>query len=293
MPNWITDVQGYREILDSAGDPVQRRKTFQVLGATGTDNGTTTVIDIPAGPTGATGIAGAVGATGPGLDGQNQALLRDDFLGISATLTADGIIQSQSAWGFDLLGGTASAGQRPTTEKDHPGQLSVATGPTTGEWAMTLGDSGVFTRFDAFKRIRFVWRTSSVFATTTIALGVGSAQVLNAASHALFFYADPATNANWRARTRDGASQTSDVDTSVTIAGGWKTFDIRRDPATADLTFYINGNLVATTTAATHGIDAADDLKISVHFDNNNAAVATPVLDLVIYESIDDLDRTS
>jgi hypothetical protein len=290
MPGWITDVQGYREILDAAGDPVQRRKTFQVIGATVTDDGEVTVIEVPPG---ATGIAGPTGATGSGLNITNQAFLQDDFLAITSGLTADGILFSTVAWGFDLIAGTATLSQRTTIEKNHPGQLSLATGPTTGEWALTLGDSAVFTKFEAFKRIRFVWRTSVTFATTVASLGMGTAQGLNAAASSLFFYADPATSANWRARTRDGSAQTANVDTGVAItAGAWTVLDIERDPDTDMLTYRINGTPVATIPAATHLIDAADEYKVSVHFDNNNAGVSTPVLDLVMYESIDTLDRT-
>lgn len=59
MPSWITDIQGITTVLDAAGDPVQRRKTIQVVGATVTDDGSKTVIEVPPGPTGATGADGA------------------------------------------------------------------------------------------------------------------------------------------------------------------------------------------------------------------------------------------
>lgn len=44
MSEWITDIQGYREILDTNGDPVPRRQTLQFEGRDPTDNGSTTIV---------------------------------------------------------------------------------------------------------------------------------------------------------------------------------------------------------------------------------------------------------
>ena len=52
MPSWIQDIQGYTTILDENGDPVQRRHALQVVGATVTDNGSVTLIEVPPGATG-------------------------------------------------------------------------------------------------------------------------------------------------------------------------------------------------------------------------------------------------
>jgi hypothetical protein len=51
--SWIEDLQGVTTILDENGDPVERRKTVQIIGADVADDGTKTVVDITrgAGPT--------------------------------------------------------------------------------------------------------------------------------------------------------------------------------------------------------------------------------------------------
>ena len=64
MPSWIQDIQGYTTILDENGDPVQRRHALQVVGATVTDNGSVTLIEVPPG---ATGTAPAASDTEAGI----------------------------------------------------------------------------------------------------------------------------------------------------------------------------------------------------------------------------------
>jgi hypothetical protein len=296
MPGWIPDVQGYREILDAGGNPVARRKMLQVTGATVTDDGSKTVIAVPAGAAGATGPTGATGATGAGFDDQNTCILKEDFCAVTPGLTADGVFWGdRSPWTFDLIAGTANIEQRSTIDTNHPGQLSVPTGPTTGEWSLALGDSSLFTNFASFKRIRVVVRMSGNVANTITSIGVASVagNPNTSAAHGAFFHADPATNANWRARTRDGSTQTANVDTGIAItAATWYVLDIEKDVSTQDLTFRINGSTVATAVAATHSIDAADTIKIVSYYDNNGSVVSTPVFDLIIYESVT-LNRTT
>ncbi len=293
MPGWIVDIQGYREILDAAGDPVQRRKTLQVIGATVTDDGAVTVIEVPPG---ATGVAGATGATGPSGDThRTQFVLVEDFMAVAPARTTSGLFQGDRApWTFAVLGGTASVAQGTTFRANHPGQALFATGPTTGEWSAVLGDSDLITTFAAFGSFGATYRVSSTFANTIVSFGMASvANTPDTAATAAFFHMDPAVNANFRARTRDGGVQTSDVDTGVAIAAGtYYTFRIDRDPATDTLFFYINENLVATTTLATHSIDAADELKLAVYCKNNGAGVSNPVFDLIEYSSLATLDRT-
>lgn len=66
MSEWITDIQGYREILDANGDPVPRRQilSFVGSGATISDDGSATIVGGLRGATGTTGSTGATGATG-------------------------------------------------------------------------------------------------------------------------------------------------------------------------------------------------------------------------------------
>lgn len=66
MSEWITDIQGYREILDTNGDPVPRRQilSFVGSGATLSDDGSATIVGGLRGATGSTGATGAAGATG-------------------------------------------------------------------------------------------------------------------------------------------------------------------------------------------------------------------------------------
>jgi hypothetical protein len=296
MPGWIKDVQGYREILDSAGEPVQRRKTFQVIGATVTDDGEVTVIEVPPG---ATGTAGATGATGPGGDGttHSQFVLVEDFMAVAPNRTTTGIFQGDRCpWTFTVLGGTASVIQRTTTiDPNHPGQAQFATGPTTGEWTLVLGDSDLTTQFNGFGSFGAVYRTSSLFANTIMMFGMSAvANTLNTATVSAFFYADPATHANFRARTRDGGVQTANIDTGVAIVGGeYKVFRIDRDPTTNALLFYINEVLVASITQATHSIDPTDELKLCAYFKNNVAGVPSPIFDMLELTTIANVDRLS
>lgn len=294
MPSWINGVQGYREILDAADQPVQRRKTLQVLGATVTDNGSWTVVEVPAGATGAIGPTGATGDTGQTTP--ERAVLSEDFMAITPALATSGVLFGDRApWTFTLIGGTADAGQRTTYEKHHPGQLIVQTGPTTGEWTLSLGDSAQICRFDSFESLRVVYRVSPTFATTIGYVGISNTSNTPAnGTHSAWFEFVPATSANIRARTRDGSVDTSNVDTAVVIAGStWYNLYLVCDPTTRALMFYINDVLVATTTAATHSIDAADQIKIAVYFKNGNAAVSGPVVDLIEFKTIATLNRNT
>lgn len=71
MSEWITDIQGYREILDANGDPVPRRQilSFVGSGATISDDGSATIVGGLRGATGGTGGTGATGATGSSAGG--------------------------------------------------------------------------------------------------------------------------------------------------------------------------------------------------------------------------------
>lgn len=294
MPGWIIDVQGYREILDAAGNPVQRRKTVQVKGATVTDNGAVTVIEVPPG---ATGVAGATGATGAGGDGTTHAqfVLVEDFMAVAPARTTSGLFQGDRCpWTFTVIGGTASVAQRSTTlDPNHPGQAQFATGPTTGEWSLVLGDSDLTTQFNGFGSVGFTYRTSSIFASTVMQFGMSAiAATLNTASVAAFFYGDPVTHANWRARTRDGGIQTLNADTGVPVTGGqYLVFRIDRDPTTNALMFYINEVLVQTVTQAVHSIDPTDEIKVCAYFKNNAAGVPGPIFDLIEFTTIANANR--
>lgn len=295
MARWIIDVQGYREILDSLGNAVKRRKTLQVVGATVTDDGAVTVIEVPPGATGATGAAGATGATGAALLDTGLCVLREDFLCVSPALTADGQFSGDAgSWNFDLIAGTADVGQRQTIQSGHPGQLQIAVGPTTGEIGIVYGDSSRLFRFSDFRRVTVVFRTSAIFTDVVTAFGLASvANTPNTANSGLFFRADTTTSANWRAMTRDGAAQTANVDTGVAIVGStYQVFVIERDTGTNDLTFKINGATVASIDAATHQIDSNDEYKLVAYCDNNASAVTNQIYDLVLYES-SAVDRTT
>lgn len=66
--DWLLDIQGYTTVLDANGDPVQRRRSIQIVNAAVQDTGTVTRITVPGnGPTGpgGTGPTGPTGSTGP------------------------------------------------------------------------------------------------------------------------------------------------------------------------------------------------------------------------------------
>ena len=112
MPNWINDIQGITTVLDSAGDPVQRRKAVQVLGATVSDNGTHTVIEVPAGPTGPTGPSPFgwvnISVTPGGGSAAGGVYIASDFPTITSSIThvafsilADGLVEIAGLPGAD------------------------------------------------------------------------------------------------------------------------------------------------------------------------------------------------
>lgn len=89
--SWIEDIQGVTTILGENGDPVERRKTVQVIGADVADDGTKTVIDITRG----------AGATPESITGDatpaTVAELKQAVDSIIAALVARGIATDDRA----------------------------------------------------------------------------------------------------------------------------------------------------------------------------------------------------
>jgi hypothetical protein len=128
MPRWIEDIQGIRTILDENGDPVQRRAAFQVLGATVSDNGTHTVIEVPAGPTGPTGPSPfgwvLISVTPGGGSAEGGVYIASDFPTITSSTThvafsilADGLVEIAGLPGSDGQHLLISKEQNGTTRR--------------------------------------------------------------------------------------------------------------------------------------------------------------------------------
>ena len=126
MPSWIQDIQGYTTILDENGDPVQRRHALQVVGATVTDNGSVTLIEVPPG---ATGTAPAASDTEAGIIEIATAVeanaLSDTTRAVTpgriplATDTQRGVIEIATAAEADALSDTTRA-VTPGRQHAHP-----------------------------------------------------------------------------------------------------------------------------------------------------------------------------
>ena len=137
MPSWIQDIQGYTTILDENGDPVQRRHALQVVGATVTDNGSVTLIEVPPG---ATGTAPAASDTEAGIIEIATAVeanaLSDTTRAVTpgriplATDTQRGVIEIATAAEADALSDTTRAvtpGRIPLATDTQRGVIEIAT----------------------------------------------------------------------------------------------------------------------------------------------------------------------
>jgi hypothetical protein len=137
MPSWIEDIQGYTTVLDENGDPVERRHAFQIVGATVTDNGSVTVIEVPPG---ATGEAPAASQTEAGIVELATAVeanaLTSTTLAITpgtiplATDTQRGVVELATAAEANALTSTTLAvtpGTVPLATDTQRGVIEIAT----------------------------------------------------------------------------------------------------------------------------------------------------------------------
>lgn len=142
MSDWLTDIQGYTTVLDGDGAPVDRRRAIQIIGATVTDTGTVTVVQMPpsgaTGPTGATG-AGATGPTGPtGSAGATGPTGATGATGAGAT----GPTGPTGPTGSDGATGATGATGAGATGPTGPTGSAGATGPTGPTGATGTGATG-------------------------------------------------------------------------------------------------------------------------------------------------------
>lgn len=290
MPGWISDIQGYREILDANGDPVERRKTLQVLGATVTDNGEWTTITVPAGPTGATGATpSASDLRGGGLtvvsgdlavrQRPRYAQIRDYFLSGGTTTGTIGSL------GWSLVGnGTpayarASGAQIGSTAR---GSLSTS-GASNDRASLVLGDTETRTVIMPSDLVVAQFAiTSATNASKRVFMGISStfATEPSTVADCLGIYYDSAVSANYRVISRSGSAGSA-TDTGVAFPTAAHLVTIHQSAAGV-YAFYVGNTLVGTISS---GISSAA-MNFGIRVETLTASARTVTLGYIGLEAV-------
>jgi hypothetical protein len=254
--SWIDDIQGYRTILDAAGNPIKRRQTVQILGATAVDDGVKSVITVPPGPTGPTGATpGATALRGAGLTVVGGSALatrirprRTPLQDLFITGPASGST-GLGALNWNLLGsGTPAYARQNNNWGGSGGSADISTSGTTNHRSCLLfGDAENRQVVGALDQIDFVQFGFSLPATTTKRVFIGfqsdfATDPLAAADNLGLCY-DSAANANWRTISR-ASSVGTPVSTGVAVSTSQILVTILKNGAVYE--FYIANTLVGT-----------------------------------------------
>lgn len=153
-------------------------------------------------------------------------------------------------WG---AGGTAGGAFAPVAGlPGHPGVWQLTTANQTGNtYRAYLGTSATGTLFAAndIERFAVLVQLSDV-TSSTFSIGIGDSLGNHGlGNNAVSFEADTAIHANWRCSSKSGGNQEGPTASNVAVVStNWYLLEVRRDAATGNLAFYINGALVATHT---------------------------------------------
>lgn len=182
----------------------------------------------------------------------------DDMFLISAP-TATGIIQTrQGNWRFTTPAGTWAITQ--PVFNNASGNIRFDpdnVNPRSFELRSTIAGGAPF-RFEDLRSVGARIRLRSTITGILMFFGVFT----NGAACAMFEYLQT-TSVNLRATTRNGAGvSTSDTSTGI-VWGAGDSHHLRIERAiNGDLTYYVDGTLTNTVTAATHGIANTDGLEV-------------------------------
>lgn len=230
------------------------------------------------------------------------------FQAASATGAADpvlnGVVQKTLMFGQTNWGGFGSGEVASVTidhlsgEASHPGVIRFTTSSADNDFGCIFRgdapDDGWIVGSDV-RIAEACWRLTS---STSCALFFGYCEDLTDAldfttvanSNIIGFIIDSdnaSVDVNWHAITREADGAAVITDTGVPLVFGWDTFEIRQE-VLGTVTFYINGNLVATHTSQ---IPDTESMNFGLHFRTRTTASRVLSLDYIGMES-QPLDRT-
>lgn len=215
---------------------------------------------------------------------------QDDFVHIIGS-TADAHIPTGSwTWFYNTLGvGVCSVGPSLAGLSTHPGiaRFTMAA-DSQCSFAAAANDTDPVCVFADFDYCECVVRVIVSLTGALFQFGIASTtQDMRTAANGAWFEFDNLTDPRLHARTRDGGSNTANVDlgvSTVQVLNDFVVLKIQR-AANNDLLFYRNDVLVTTVLAATHSIDAADTLNFGFFFDTAPGTALAFDLDLSTFRT--------
>jgi hypothetical protein len=258
MPAWISGIQGIREILNSAGTALTRRKQLQFgSGFTAADDGTRTVVTLGAPSAGhAAALAPMLRGLGLTVNASNQlqvrprprkVLMQDAF----CTGPGAGATVGIGALGWNLLGTGTPAIARAGFGLSSTSRFSLVTTNTSGHRSsLVLGDTearGVMVAGDVGVLQAAVNFNSSV-ATKRFFFGLQAdfSEEPSAAVNNLGIYYDSAVSPNYQAIARIasvGSPVVSAVAVPADTVGNLLTI---YSPSAGTYEFRVDNTLIAT-----------------------------------------------
>lgn len=153
-----------------------------------------------------------------------------------AQIGEHGWVSTATGAGFTL---TSNSG-----DTNNPGQLSLTTGATAGNYIEVSQPSQTI-KFDSAKRSNFIVKTGSSIASVKYMVGLTNQFALSSIAEQVVFVYDSSVDGFWHARTGTGALGT-DVSTGVTVVlSTYYELDILQSTL-GTYVFSINGTIVAT-----------------------------------------------
>ena len=195
----------------------------------------------------------ALGPLLEGVDGGANGAYTLDFAGtVSAYDVSDDLVATLNASGWGSGGTAGGSLVQVAGVANHPGVIQIATAGLSGNtYRAYLGPSASGNLFVSSEMQRWAVLVQ-IPDTSTMTFSIGIGDSLGAhglGNNAVSFEADVAVNANWRCSSKSGGVQEGPTVTTVAITStNWYLLEVRRDAATGNLAFYINGALVATHT---------------------------------------------
>lgn len=266
MPAWITGIQGIREILNSAGSVLTRRKQLQFgEGFTAADDGTRTVVTLGA-PSAGHAAAVAAAIRGPGLtvdaNGDlkprprpRRLMLQDYFL------TGNTTSGSIGALNWNLFGSGASVSRSSVAGIQSSSRFSLTTGATANNRAVLKfadAEAEDICLATDFNFIQCVYNLNNVLTDKRFFFGFlgDGATEPQAAVDCLGIYYDSAVSANYQIIARSASSGSPVVTASVVPANNSRILTIHQSSAGV-FDFYVAGALVGTISSGvpTAGVD--------------------------------------
>jgi hypothetical protein len=167
------------------------------------------------------------------LPSENYIVLQDEFF--SGTGAEASRVFGELEWIAAIAGTTGDSGDIIDGELDHPGIFNIGTGTTIGnDWTIASGQTATlnFFEFDNTYEFTTLVRVPNI-TTLTVRIGItenSTPATWETVDNASFLF-DPAVSADWRCRTFNGASETTNSGIAVN-AGSWYKLKIIKDGGT-------------------------------------------------------------